>query len=115
MLTDTTVDKVLFEGTRATGLSYFASDGSGETGTVSATKEVLVAAGAIHTPPILQRSGVGSASLLSGLGINVVSDLPGVGQNLQVQGFLFQPYNCASPFSLCAVQLPLSSLILTPR
>lgn len=48
-----------------------------------ARKEVILAAGAIQTPRILQHSGVGPASVLEPLGIPVVADLPGVGRNFQ--------------------------------
>ena len=50
-----------------------------------AAKEVILAAGAPHSPQVLQLSGVGPKALLSGLGIDVVEDLPGVGLNFQDQ------------------------------
>ena len=50
---------------------------------VTASKEVILAAGAFHTPTVLQRSGIGPSSFLSSVGIPVVLDLPGVGSNLQ--------------------------------
>lgn len=51
--------------------------------TIRATREVILSAGAIHTPQILQRSGIASADYLASEGIAVVEDLPGVGQNFQ--------------------------------
>ncbi|CAN8099257.1 unnamed protein product [Discula destructiva] len=93
LLADTTVDKVVFEGTKAVGVSYVASSGSGEMGTATASKEVIISSGAIHTPAILQRSGIGAESLLSGLGVGLVSPVPGVGQNLQIQGVVFLAVN----------------------
>lgn len=51
--------------------------------TISADKEVILAAGAVHTPHLLQLSGIGPQSLLEAGGIEVLVDLPGVGQNFQ--------------------------------
>lgn len=93
LLADTTVGKVLFRGRTAIGVEYLPTAG-GNTTTVYASKEVLLAAGALHTPQILQLSGVGPSGLLSSLGITVVSNLPGVGQNFQDQPTIPVNYNC---------------------
>lgn len=57
-------------------------------------KDVILAAGAVHTAQILQLSGIGPAALLEPLGIDVIADLPGVGANFQDHptniGFTFQ-------------------------
>ncbi len=71
---DTLVDRILFDGVTATGI--LLADGS-----VIEAGEVILAAGAILSPALLQRSGVGPVTLLEPLGISVVSDLP-VGHNL---------------------------------
>lgn len=71
--------RVLLDGTRATGVEF--RDQSGSTHSVNAAKEVLLAAGAIRTPVLLQHSGIGPRSFLESAGVNVVVDLP-VGQNL---------------------------------
>ncbi|KAK2055336.1 GMC oxidoreductase [Colletotrichum caudatum] len=55
----------------------------GEARTIRPKREVILSAGAIHTPQILQRSGVASAAYLESEGIELVEDLPGVGQNFQ--------------------------------
>lgn len=60
---------------------------------VKAKKEVVLAAGAVHTPQILQLSGVGPASLLDNLSIEIVVDLPGVGQNFQDHPTLYAAYS----------------------
>jgi choline dehydrogenase len=73
-------ERVLFEGRRAVGVA-FTRDGTPET--VRARREVVLCGGAIGSPQILMLSGVGPGEHLAGLGIEVVHDLPGVGQNLQ--------------------------------
>lgn len=70
---------------RATGVSYTTTGGGGETYNVRVGHEVILAAGAIMSPHILQVSGIGPASDLASAGIAVVLDLPGVGRNLQEQ------------------------------
>jgi choline dehydrogenase len=80
LLLNTNVTKVVFEGDRATGVEVASADGAK---TVKATREVILAAGAIHSAKLLQLSGVGDASQLSKLGIKPVAHLRGVGQNLQ--------------------------------
>lgn len=93
ILAEHTVGRVLFSGSRAVGVEYLASAG-GNTSQVTATKEVLLAAGGVHTPQILQLSGVGPSDQLEKLGISTVSDLPGVGQNFQDHATLTISYNC---------------------
>jgi len=78
--TDTPVSKIVFEGNKAVGVEYVQD---GATYTVHAAKEVIVSAGAFFSPALLLRSGIGPKADLDALGIPVVSDLPGVGQNLQ--------------------------------
>lgn len=93
ILADTTVATVIFEGKRAVGVKYLPTAG-GEQLTVRASKEVILAAGALHTPQILQLSGIGPKNLLTGLDIDVVADIPGVGQNYQDQPSIPMTYNC---------------------
>ena len=73
------VQRILFDGKRATGVEV---ESGGEKFTVEAD-EIILSAGAIASPQILMLSGIGPAGQLDGLGIPVVSDLPGVGQNLR--------------------------------
>ncbi|KIX92869.1 uncharacterized protein Z520_11345 [Fonsecaea multimorphosa CBS 102226] len=70
--------------------------------TVQATREVVLAAGGIHTPQVLELSGIGNASLLASLGISVVQDLPGVGSNLQDHPMIHLDY----PFQNTSVPTP---------
>jgi choline dehydrogenase len=75
LLLETWASRVEFADGRATGVHT-------DKGFVAARKEVLLCAGAIDTPRLLMLSGVGNAAELSALGIDVVHDLPGVGENL---------------------------------
>lgn len=67
---------------RATGVQ-FAANASGPRQTVNAAREVIIAAGALHSPQLLKLSGIGPAAELQALQIPAVVDLPGVGTNLQ--------------------------------
>ena len=88
------VSKVIFRGTTAVGLEYLPTAG-GEVSVAFAAIEVILAAGALNTPKILQLSGVGSRKLLQKHKIPVVVDLPGVGSNLQDQLTLKVPYTAS--------------------
>ena len=72
--------RVLFEGKKAVGVEFVQG---GQRRIARAAKEVILAGGAINSPQLLQLSGVGPADLLQSHGIEVVSDVPGVGENLQ--------------------------------
>ncbi|GAA5897326.1 GMC family oxidoreductase [Sporobolomyces salmoneus] len=80
--------RVLFDTTnkdnvKATGVEFtFANITTGHTFSASATREVILSAGSIQTPQLLELSGIGDASFLESKGINSVVDLPGVGENL---------------------------------
>lgn len=74
------VTKVLFEGKRACGVRFVQS---GQEKSVSARREVILAAGAINSPQLLQLSGIGPAELLNSKGIDVLHAAEGVGRNLQ--------------------------------
>ncbi|KAF2627624.1 GMC oxidoreductase [Macroventuria anomochaeta] len=95
ILTNTAVARVLFQGSTAIGVDFVGVAGS-INGTVKADKEVIVAAGAVHTPQLLQLSGVGDTAYLKKFGIKSVVDLPGVGQNLQDHLVLKVNYNYTS-------------------
>ena len=74
------VTRVLFEGRRAVGVSY---QRGGRDLQVRARREVIISGGSINSPQLLKLSGVGPQAELTALGIPVVHDLPGVGENLQ--------------------------------
>jgi 5-(hydroxymethyl)furfural/furfural oxidase len=73
------VDRVVFDGTRARGVRVRFEGGDWQE---IAAREVVLCAGAIHSPTILLRSGLGPAAALQRLGITVLHDLPAVGRNL---------------------------------
>jgi choline dehydrogenase len=91
LLLNTNVVKLNFNGTRCVGVKVMTD---GTLKDVAAEKEVILAAGTIHSPKLLMLSGVGEAKALRSLGIDVVENLPGVGDNLQdhvlVSGVVFQ-------------------------
>jgi choline dehydrogenase len=99
IVTHALTDRILFEGKRATGVSYFHGDDYNAK-TANAKREVLLCSGAIASPQILQRSGVGAAELLNRLEIPLVHDLPGVGENLQDHLEMYLQYSCTQPVSL---------------
>jgi len=85
ILADTLVTGLLFEGRRATGV--MAKIG-GETKTFYG-RDIIVSLGGIHSPAFLMRGGIGSATALRDLGIDVRVDLPGVGENLSNHAIIF--------------------------
>lgn len=99
IVTRATTDRILFEGKKATGVSYYRG-GNTTPVIASAQKEVLLCAGAIASPQILQRSGVGPQDVLDEFAIPAVHILPGVGQNLQDHLEMYLQYECIQPVSL---------------
>lgn len=91
------VTRIVFVGKTATGIECKIG---GKTSVFSAQKEVILSAGAIGSPQLLQVSGIGPRKTLEAAGIDVLEDLPGVGENLQDHlEFNFQ-YRCKQPISL---------------
>ncbi len=99
IVTHALTDRILFDGKRAIGVDYLIGD-SNTPVRAKARREVLLSSGAIASPQILQRSGVGPAALLRDLDIPVVHDLPGVGANLQDHLEMYLQYACKQPVSL---------------
>jgi choline dehydrogenase len=95
--TDTQVARVVIENGRATGVSYMQN---GQITTERANREVLVCGGAINSPQILMLSGIGPADHLKSVGVEVVLDLPGVGENLQDHLAAGAVYRSKQPISL---------------
>lgn len=88
--------RILFEGKTAVGVEW-VKDGRTY---VSRAAEIICCGGAINTPQLLQLSGIGNASELQSLGIPVVEDLPGVGENLQDHLEVYVQYACKKPVSM---------------
>lgn len=95
--TRATTDRILFDGPRAKGVYYWRH---GKLNEVLARREVLLCSGAIASPQILLRSGVGDEKQVSALGIPSVHHLPGVGENLQDHLEMYIQYECKQPISL---------------
>ncbi|MEV7010911.1 choline dehydrogenase [Streptosporangium sp. NPDC051022] len=87
------VTRVLFHGRRAVGVEY----GGGRRVRAG---EVVLCGGAVNSPQLLQLSGVGDAAELESLGVEIVHDLPGVGENLQDHLEVYVQYGCARPVSM---------------
>src|SRR5260370_5868114 len=87
--------KIIFDGTRAVGVEFRHQ---GKVKRVRSA-ELILSGGAINSPQLLQLSGVGHAGQLSGLGIDVVADLPGVGENLQDHLAAYVQYGSEPPLS----------------
>ena len=97
VLTQAPTTRVLFEGREAVGVAF---QHQGETWRALADAEIILAAGAIATPPLLQLSGVGPAALLQRFGIGVVHELRGVGEDLQDHLQARLVYRCTRPITL---------------
>ncbi len=91
------VTRLLFEGTRVVGVEY--AHGKGSLQQVRAG-EVVLSGGAINSPQTLQVSGIGNADELKALGVDVVLDLPGVGENLQDHLEVYVQHACKQPVSV---------------
>lgn len=97
ILTRCHVSRIGFEGRRAVSIEILRN---GKTEQLRAAREIILAAGVVGSPHILQMSGIGAAGDLRSLGIEVVHDLPGVGENLQDHTQIPFMYGCKQPITL---------------
>jgi choline dehydrogenase len=97
-LTGARTSKIIVENGRATGVEYIDAK-SGEKRVVHADKEVLLSAGAVQSPHILQLSGIGDPEELAKFGIPVVKALKGVGANLQDHLDVTMSWECPQPIT----------------
>jgi len=101
VVTGALVDRVLFEGRRATGIAWKVNN---EARQAKATREVILSAGSIMSPMILKRSGIGPAAELKQHGLPVVHESPGVGENLMDHLELYIQMECTKPVTLFSTQ-----------
>jgi choline dehydrogenase len=97
VVTDAPVARVLTQGRRATGVEFRRGDASVK---VRARREVVLAAGPLASPQILELSGIGNSDILRRLGIDVVHHLPGVGENLRDHPSSRISFECAQPITI---------------
>lgn len=91
------VDRLIMEGNRAVGIALERNDITAE---IFAKKEIILSAGAIASPALLQRSGIGPKSVLDEARVALVHELPGVGENLQDHLEVYFQFHCKQPVSL---------------
>ena len=94
--TDVQVSRILLENGRAVGVEYIKK---GQVHTAHADQEVIISSGAIGSPTLLLRSGIGSADELQTIGVAPQHDLPGVGKNLQDHIDLYSIHELNGPYS----------------
>lgn len=109
VLTGFLVTQVMFDtsdskNVKATGVKYQQSR-DGDSYTVMATREVILSAGAVQTPQVLQLSGIGDAKFLKSKKVPVVVDLPGVGHNLQDHLSIGVQWNAKDPHTIAPAKL----------
>src|SRR5664279_4575338 len=95
--THAVVNRVLFEGLRAVGVEYRRTGGPVQQVRAG---NVILSGGAINSPQLLQLSGVGNGGELHSLGVDVLHDLPGVGENLQDHLEVYIQYACKQPVTM---------------
>jgi choline dehydrogenase len=83
LITGAHATRIVMDGKQAQGVEYAKGGPSGPRQTVKAGKEVILSGGAINSPQLLQLSGIGPGALLQSIGIDLVHELPGVGENLR--------------------------------
>jgi alcohol oxidase len=102
IILESTVARVLFDEAssppRATGVEYHPTSSPGGPNRLALAKQcIIIASGALGSPQILERSGIGSKDLLQRLGIPVISELSGVGENYQDHHLVSSSYKTTLP------------------
>jgi choline dehydrogenase len=105
-------ERVVLDGKRATGVAYRLG---GERRAARAVREVILCAGSIGSPQLLQLSGIGPAAVLREAGVAVIHDLPGVGANLQDHLEVYFQFRCTQPITLNARLNPAAKFLIGAR
>jgi len=112
VITGALSQRILFDGKRASGVEFIRG---GSKQSLSARREVILSAGPIASPHLLQLSGIGPAAVLQQAGIEVVHDLPGVGENLQDHLEFYFQFRCKQPITLNAELNPWRKFLIGSR
>lgn len=112
VITGALSQRILLEGRRATGVEFLRG---GARQVVNARREVILSAGPIASPHLLQLSGIGPGAVLQQAGIDVVQDLPGVGENLQDHLEFYFQFRCQQPITLNAELSPWRKFLIGTR
>ncbi len=110
--TETLVEKITFEGKRASGIRFRRGGQSQE---VKARREVILSAGSVGSPMILQLSGIGPGAVLKAAGVNLFHELPGVGENLQDHLEVYFQFRCKQPITLNGKLDPFNKFLIGAR
>ncbi len=112
VVTHALVHKILLEGKTAVGVRY---ERKNQIIDIRCNKEVVLSAGSVGSPHILQLSGIGASDTLKNAGIEQVHELPGVGENLQDHLEFYFQFKCLKPISLNGKLGPFSKLLIGTR
>lgn len=112
VVTEALATRILFEGTRATGIAYRQGDLNR---TATARREVILCGGPINSPQLLMLSGIGPSGELAAHGIPVRAHRPGVGQNLQDHLDFYFQVACRQPITLFSHTGPIAKALIGAR
>jgi choline dehydrogenase len=112
VITGALTQRILLDGKRASGVEFIRG---GSKQSLSAQREVILSAGPIASPHLLQLSGIGPGTVLQQAGIDVVHDLPGVGENLQDHLEFYFQFRCKQPITLNAELNPWRKFLIGSR
>jgi choline dehydrogenase len=112
LVTKALTKRILLEGKTAVGIEYLRGATAYK---ARASREVVLSAGSVGTPVLLQLSGIGPAFVLKAAGVDVVHDLPGVGENLQDHLEVYFQYKCTQPITLNGKLGPISKGLIGAR